>query len=272
MAWSQKAVTLAALFGSLAWSASAAGAQAPPRVPNDLASISQRGRALEAYDQAAWHGSDAASAVARGDTSGLQIFIARKTATGWAVDFGELDPTGAAFLTRYEASSTDGVHFSAQKFTPPRSDSGFLPAAAHAIQTAEAAFAPVKGYKYNVAVLPNPDATMYVYLYPAQVDQYHFPIGGDERYVISADGKTILDAHRMHNDILNQLMTPGATKGTLTGTWHTVVVDDVPQDTDVFWVLSRRPAIPDYVSARGHLYRIDVDGSIVDLGSQPVTP
>jgi len=260
-----------ALFASLTWCVGVAGAQIPPRVPNDLASISQRGRVLAAYDRAAWHGSDAAEAIAKGDDAGLRFFIARDTAMGWVVDFGELDPTGTAFLTRYEARGTDGAHFLAQKFAPPRSDSGFLPAAAHAILTAEAAFTPVKGYKYNVAVIPNADGTMYVYLYPAQVDRDHFPIGGDERYVLSADGKAILDAHRMHNGIINQSMTSDAQTGTLAGTWHTVIVDDVPQDTDVFWVLARQPAIPDYVSAKGHMYRINVDGSIVDLGSRPVS-
>ena len=44
--------------------------------------------------------------------------------------------------------------------------------------------------------------------------------------------------------------------------FNSVVVANVPQDTDVFHVLSRKPAIPEYVLAQGELYKINVDGTI----------
>lgn len=248
-------------------------AQQTPATPEQLAAITERGRALEAYDQAAWHGTDAAKAIAGNDTSGLQYYIARKTAMGWVVDFGKLDPSGTAFLTTIEAVTLDGVHFTATRLSPPRSDTGFLPAAAHAIAAAEAVFKPVSGYRYNAAVLPNPDGTLYVYLYPAQTDPNIFPLGGDERFTVSTDGTKIIDSHRMHNSVLAQPLGTSLPNGAqLKAGFHTVVVENVPQDTDVFHVLTRKPSIPDYVDAQGQLYVINVDGSIEYKGPAPAKP
>jgi hypothetical protein len=264
---------LAASLPVIGQIAPAAAQQPPPATAQQLAAIAERGRALMAYDQAAWHGTDAAQAVAGNDTSGLQYYIARKTATGWVVDFGKLDPTGTAFLTTIEAVSSDGLHFTATRLVPSRSDAGFLPAAAHALATAKAVFKPVTGYRYNVAVLPNPDGTMYVYLYPAQTDPKIFPLGGDERFTLSADGSKILDSHRMHNGILARPADADVPAGAqLTAGFHTVVVENVPQDTDVFHVLTRKPSIPDYVDAEGQLYVINVDGSIEYKGPAPAKP
>jgi hypothetical protein len=81
-----------------AWlaAAGAAGAQQAPATPDQLAAITQRGRNLYAYDQAAWHGTDAARALLGSDSTGLQDYIARKTASGWEVDFGALDSAGTS--------------------------------------------------------------------------------------------------------------------------------------------------------------------------------
>ncbi len=254
----------------LAASIAAAVAQPAPASVDELAAITQRGRALEAYDQAAWHGTDAARAVVGADTSGLEVYVAQKTAAGWVVDFGKLDPGGAAFSTVLEAQSADGLHFTARRLTPARSDTGFLVAAAHAIQTAEADFAPVAGFPYNVAVLPNADTTMYVYLYPAQTNPNIFPVGGDERFTVSADGLKILDAQRMHNAVVAQPQDGTAPAGlhTVAGV-RSVVVASVPQDTDVFHVLARKPAMPDYINAQGQMYLIETDGTIVYKGAAP---
>jgi hypothetical protein len=264
---------LAILATWIGLSSTGVGAQQGPASADQLAAITRRGRALEAYDQAAWHGSDAAKSVVATDTTGLELYVARKTPTGWAVDFGKLDPAGTTFLTSVEAQSTDGLNFTAQRLNPPRRDSGFLVGAAHAIKTAEVLFKPVSGFRYNVAVLPSDGAALYVYLYPAQTDPRIFPIGGDERFTVSADGMTILEAHRMHNSVLAQPENAGvpADSKPVAGV-RSVVVANVPQDTDVFHVLARKPAMPDYVVAQGQVYRINVDGSIDYVGSGPKRP
>lgn len=90
---------------------------------------------------------------------------------------------------------------------------------------------------------------MRVYLYPAQTVAKIFPLGGDERFTISADGTKILDAHVMH---------------------HAVIA--VPAESNVFDVLARTPPMPDYVSAQGELYRINADGSIDYMGAGASPP
>ena len=57
--------------------------------PEELAKISERGRALYAYDQAAWHATDALLAT-HPDKSEDGRYIARKTDAGWIVAFGAL--------------------------------------------------------------------------------------------------------------------------------------------------------------------------------------
>lgn len=256
------------LAGWLAATAGAAGAQQAPATPDQLAAITQRGRSLYAYDQAAWHGTDAARAVLGSDSTGLQDYIARKTASGWEVDFGALDSAGTSFLTRAQAQSTDGRHFTAQVFATPRSEGGFLVAAAHAVATAKGAFVPVEGYAYNVAVLPNDDGTLYVYLYPAQAKLNVYPVGGDTRYTISADGTKILETHRMHKGILlAKTASPIGWNGKrIVASHFTEVLADVPQDTDVFHVLAREPHLPSVIVAQGQRYFIDVDGAITYKG------
>jgi len=246
----------------------AAGAQQAPATPDQLAAITQRGRNLYAYDQAAWHGTDAARALLGSDSTGLQDYIARKTPTGWEVDFGALDSAGTSFLIRAQAQSTDERHFTAQAFAPPRSESGFLVTAAHAVATARAAFVPVEGYAYNVAVLPNDDGTLYVYLYPAQAKLNVYPVGGDARYTISADGTQILETHRMHKNILlAKTASPiGPNGGRLVANSFKEVLSDVPQDSDVFHVLAREPHLPSIIVAQGQRYFIDVDGAITYKG------
>ncbi len=249
------------------FSAAQVGAQTPSPSPTVLAQITDRGRSLEAYDQAAWHGSDAAVALAGHDTAGLDLFIARKVGGAWLVDFGKLDAPGTAFLTKIEARSDDGRHFTAQRFSSGRPDVGFLVAAAHAVKTSEAAFQAVANRRYNVAVLPNDDGSLYVYLYPAQTVKGIFPLGGDERFRVSADGMTIVDAHRMHRSIIDAAVPPPTQDKRLVAGFHTDIFSDVPEDTDVFHVLARTPLIPEYVVARGNRYLIQTDGSIEPNGS-----
>jgi hypothetical protein len=252
----------------LAATAGAAGAQQAPATPDQLAAITQRGRNLYAYDQAAWHGTDAARALLGNDSTGLQDYIARKTSSGWEVDFGTLDSGAAAFLIRAQAQSTDGRHFTAQVFAPPHSETGFLVTAARAIATAKGVFVPEEGYAYNVAVLPNDDGTLYVYLYPAQAKLNVYPVGGDTRYTISADGTKILETHRMHKNILlAKTASPiGPNGGRLVANSFKEVLADVPQDSDVFHVLAREPHLPSIIVAQGQRYFIDVDGAITYKG------
>ncbi len=49
--------------------------------------------------------------------------------------------------------------------------------------------------------------------------------------------------------------------------FHTAVVAEIPEDTDVYHVLSRTPKVPEYVATDHFIYRIDTDGKIIFFGT-----
>jgi hypothetical protein len=61
----------------------------------------------------------------------------------------------------------------------------------------------------------------------------------------------------MHRTLLNLALPESAASGL-----HTVVVDDVPQDSDVFLVLVGHPRRPELIATEHYDYEIAVDGSI----------
>jgi hypothetical protein len=108
-------------------------------------------------------------------------------------------------------------------------------------------------------VLPGPADQLYVYLYPAQTKARVYPLGGDVRYLVSADGTKILEKRQMHKTILEN--QSGSGKKVLAG-YHSHVLSDLPEDTDVFHVLTRDPPLPEMVVTAHFMYRVDTDGSI----------
>ncbi|HEV2197879.1 MAG TPA: hypothetical protein VGR55_20010 [Candidatus Acidoferrum sp.] len=112
---------------------------------------------------------------------------------------------------------------------------------------------------YNVAVLPAPADRLYVYLYPAQTKARVYPLGGDVRYLVSADGTKILEKRQMHKTILETGPAPG--KKVVSGI-HTHVLSDLPEDTDVFHVLTQDPPLPEFVGTPHFTYKVNTDGTI----------
>ena len=51
-------------------------------------------------------------------------------------------------------------------------------------------------------------------------------------------------------------------RGNAVATYHTAVLDDRPEDTDVFHILSREPKLPEYITSRSYIFRVDVDGRV----------
>jgi len=88
------------------------------------------------------------------------------------------------------------------------------------------------------------------------------PLGEDERYTASSDGDTLIDKHRMHHSILTFDMNDPQMAKTVAG-YHIHVLSDVPEDSDVFYVLTRKPSIPEFIGVDGKLrYEIMADGTI----------
>lgn len=51
--------------------------------------------------------------------------------------------------------------------------------------------------------------------------------------------------------------------------YHTHVLSDVPEDTDVMLVLTRQPGVPEFVGAGAYVYTISVDGKITVANRPP---
>jgi hypothetical protein len=245
-----------------------AGAQAAP-AQSALNEITARGRALAEYDFAAWHATDAVEALKPRDGT-ITTYIARPTPKGWAAAFGTLSASRDTFFVAYEAirSAQTGPFegFAAIAHQDAVADTGYYARAARGIDVARNDFGAVNR-PYNSAVLPRPDGSLYVYLMPAQTVAGVFPLGADTRYLVSADGRTILGKRRMHNSVIEfRQPRPPQPGATIEAGTHTAVVDDIPEDTDVFHVLVRTPRIPEYIMTDHFIYRVETDGTIKFLG------
>jgi hypothetical protein len=240
---------------------SALAQRATPPSKAELAEITEKGRMLAEYDVAAWYSTDAVAALNPPEGS-VARYIARKTEAGWAVAYGRLNEAGDKFLIAYEAvQGTSPQDFKVKKYDLPQEDSGFYLFAARAIETTLADF---KGQNrpYNVAVLPAKSKQLYVYVIPAQTKAGVYPLGADARYLISQDGSKIVEKRQLHISIIEYEFPEGQKPE---AGYHTAVLDDIPEDTDVFLVLSRKPAVPEWIATNKFVYRIEVDGTVTYL-------
>lgn len=230
-----------------------------PASETELGEITARGKALYDYDIAAWHSTDAILALSPPEGS-FNSYVAVKNGSGWVVSYGKFDPGKTKFLTVYEATQQQNpVEFKVQKFDKPKEDTGNLFFAVKALETAKTDFGK-KDRPYNAVVLPAKDGQFYVYLLPAQTVAGIFPLGGDVRYLISKDGSKIVETRQLHKSIIEFKVADNGEKP-VSG-YHTAIMDDVPEDTDVFHVLAREPSIPEMVISQKFVYNIAVDGSI----------
>jgi hypothetical protein len=144
----------------------------------------------------------------------------------------------------------------------PEADTAFYLAAAKAFNTARHDFQGEKR-RYNIAVFPAPSDQLYVYVVPAQTKTEVVPLGGDVRYLMTANGESVLEKRQLHKSIIEvdpKSIPKGASN--VAGR-HTHVLSDVPEDTDVFHVLTRQPPRPEIIFTRNKkMYEISVDGTI----------
>lgn len=220
-----------------------------------------RGRALYEYDQAAWHATDAVQAT-NPPQQALGRYIAYKSDGRWTVAFGHLNARGDKFLITYEAlQGATAQEFTPRKLDPPREDTSFYLWAAKAMDLALQDFHGEQR-QYNIAVLPAASDLLYVYIVPAQTKDGIYPLGGDVRYLVTANGSSILEKRQLHKTILE--VSPGSVPkdAAATAGYHTHVLTDVPEDTDVFYVLTREPSQPEFIRTKDKTYEISIDGTI----------
>ena len=241
------------------------GPKKPPPTADSLMAITERGRLLAQYDAAAWIASDSLMA-RRPDPSSLTGYVAQRTNGRWVVAFGRITAGRDTFFTVYEATQAkeNPDRFDVIFITPPRADTGYYVRATRALDSAKKDFGQ-RDRPYNAAVLERADGSLYVYLMPAQVQNGVYPLGADARYHFSADGRTLVAKRQLHNALL-EFTARGDSNHTLQAGTHTAILDDVPEDTDVFHVLVRQPRVPDYIVTDAFLYIIDPDGRIRLVG------
>lgn len=227
--------------------------------------ITERGRMLAEYDAAAWHSTDAVKALKPEEGKGGH-YVAQKVDAKWVVVYGRLNETRDKFLITYEATAAKTPEqFTVEKYDPPREDSVFYLFAARAIETALAVFTGEKR-PYNAAVLPAKSGQLYVYIYPATTEAGVYLIGGDVRYLVSPDGSTIQETRRLHNAIIEY--KDFSKSGKAKEGWkaemgmHNHILDDAPEDTDVFLAMTRKPPVAEMIITWEYTYMVLPDGTI----------
>ena len=224
----------------------------------DLRAITARGKLMAEYDVAAWHATDVVQDL-KPEKGSTRYYIAKKTDKGWVVVFGRLNEAHDKFLTVYLASEgTKPEFFTAKKFDPPQESAEFYFYAAKAFEASLKDLGAVTR-PYNAYAIPSENGQLYVYLLPAPTDERPHPLGGDVRYTFTADGATMLVKRQMHKTVLDMAYDKKAVAG-----YHVHVLTLSPEDSDVFFVLSRRPSIPEYIGTQDKkIYVIQTDGTIL---------
>lgn len=231
-----------------------------PAGKDELAAISARGKALAEYDEAAWHASDAAASIFQSMTT-KGLYVADKAKGKWVVYFGKFNSDARdQFLVLVEATQKKDVEYTTTRHDTPKVETGRVLDLARAAATCRDQF---KGENrpYNIAVLPGEKNKWWVYVLPAQTTTGIFPIGGDVRYTVSPDGKTILDTHPMHvvvQEFKGAPLQPTAPAMLV----RTAVLDDAPEDSDVFFAMSFKPSTPHLIITRNFVYQVAPTGQI----------
>jgi hypothetical protein len=236
---------------------------APTR--DSLSAISLRGRLLAEYDFVVWTATN--SVVARHPVPGsVESSVARRIDEHWVVAFGRPSADRDTFFVAYEVMQRedDPDDYSVVAFSPARADTGYYARATRAIAISRADFGkPAR--PYDAAVLERADHTLWVYLMPAQVKADVYPLGADARYLVQADGRAIIAKRLLHTTLI-EFAPAIAGAGKIQASTHTAALDDIPEDTDVYHVLTREPKVPEYVVTDEFLYAVYPTGEIRLVG------
>ena len=239
----------------------AARPSAPPTA-DSLEAISRRGRELALRDSIAWLGSGAMTTLTVAP-DGIRRLVVRRGADSWEVASGAMADDGSAFLISEIA--TPGIqkgHWASTLFDPPAPNVDYFARAARALETSIAMFRRPADRPYIAMAVPADDGPWWlVYIYPAPATSGVWPRGGDMRFRVSADGLVITESRRLHESI-TEYSVRTARSASAPPDRQSLVSGDTPEDTDVFHVMQRRPALPELMLAGRFRYRIDVNGTI----------
>lgn len=260
----------ALVLATLVAGSTLAGQTKRPRRPlgppsaDSLAAVSKRGRMLAEYDSVSWLGGDAMTSLSL-PRDGIRRLIARRTSRGWEVAAGTLSARGDVYLMSHLSMPGIQAQWASTPYDPPREDTGYFARAARAIETSVTMFRAAAERPYIATVVPAGDGPWWwVYLYPAPSRPGAWPRGGDMRFRVSADGRVITESRHLHESISEY--TPRTARSG--GEVEREMLADTPEDTDVFHVVQRRPALPELMTTGRFRYRIDVNGTIRLIGTR----
>lgn len=237
----------------------------PPPSADSLGAVSRRGRVLAEHDSVSWLGGDAMTSLSM-PKDGVRRLIARRTNWGWEVAAGTLSPDRNRYLMTHLSvpGIIPGAEWASTWYEPAVEDTGYFARAARAIETSVEMFRAAAERPYIATAVPTSDGPFWVYLYPAPLRPGAWPRGGDMRFRVSADGRVILESRHLHASISDY--TPRTARSG--NDPELEMLGDSPEDTDVFHVLQRRPALPELMSTARFRYRIDVNGTIRLIGTR----
>ncbi len=118
---------------------------------------------------------------------------------------------------------------------------------------------------YNVLVVPADDDQHFIYLLPAPTDAVTWVLGGDVRYLVSAEGDKILETRELHDELVEKPAPKEADVKPDQTSEHETKIDNIPEDTDVYYVLTREASMPERVKTPLYKFEIDLDGEITLL-------
>lgn len=234
-----------------------------PSTEQELAAISKRGRILaqmQALKDSAtdllltkkqYYSEDATT-----DGAQLSVQVQLPPYGQTQVVYGRLGPSQDTYLVDFVVSGNAGK-MAIKTFSPPLEDRQYFLDAAKALAVARQK-AESKAGSYLVLPLDKNHKRFYVYLYPRDKGKTYL-LGGDKRYKVIIEGDKVLVAEtkQLHQATLTYQVKKDARFG-----YHSAVVSDRPEDTDVLHVLTRKPALPELISTANYLYRIETDGQI----------
>jgi len=242
-------------------SVAAARPSSPPSA-DSLSSITRRGRTLAIRDSIASLGAAAMTSFAVPADSIVRLIV-RRSGRGWEVVSGRLSDDQTIFLvTEVSIPGIEPKRWASTTFDPASVDTGYFANAARAIESSITMFRRSSPHTYVAMAIPAEETPWWlVYIYPAASGDGVWPLGGDMRFRVSADGRVITESRRLHESV-RQYSVRTARSSTKPSSGPPFVSGDTPEDTDVFHVLQRRPALPELMHAGRFRYRIDVDGTI----------
>ena len=259
-----KLTTLFLLSVSLFFSIGYASEGKPPR--EEIDRLIRRGQEIANYERVIIKATDLLLA-SRPDRSKLEVYIAVKDSIRWFIYFGRISENGDSFETYCSYSCPHGLLEKMREVEDEKVVSTDVLQLAKAVKlTRDSAISQsAKVPAYNTNVFREDDGSITVYLTPGTENPEVILLGGDYKVSISADGSRILNIIQLHNGILEFPLNAEDGMG-LAGAYHTHVLNNLPTETDVAFILLNPQLAPHYIMGQNWMSRIDADGTITILG------